>query len=89
MNVKVIIDIDTPPKEKDLDNLRRAASKLTNNQKSITVQTAQTDNRISLLTSFTMRTTAQYKVIDDIWSEFNFWTFDLKGYQNMSVSFPK
>jgi hypothetical protein len=36
-----------------------------------------------------MKTTAQYKVIDDIWSEFKFWTFDLEGYQDMSVSFSK
>lgn len=106
MNVEVIIEVDIPPEKKDFDSLRNAASKLTNNPKSITVQTttqagdslssfgAATPTetlreRIALITNFTMKTTAQYKVIDDIWSEFNFWTFDLKGYQDMSVSFPK
>ena len=89
MNVEVVIEVDIPPEEKDLDGLRRAASTLTNNPKSITVQTAQAGDRISLITNFTMKTAAQYKVIDDIWSEFKFWTFDLEGYQDMSVSFPK
>jgi len=36
-----------------------------------------------------MRTTAQYKVVDDIASEFKFQTFDLEGYQDMTISFPK
>jgi hypothetical protein len=89
MNVEVVIEVDVPPEEKDFDGLRRAASKLTNNPKSITVQTTQAGARISLITNFTMKTAAQYKVIDDIWSEFKFWTFDLEGYQDMSVSFPK
>ncbi|WP_416668151.1 hypothetical protein [Egbenema bharatensis] len=97
MNVKVIIEVDIPPEEKDLDSLRMAASTLTNHPKSITVQATQTGDSltktsrecISLITEFTMKTTAQYKVIDEIWSEFNFWTFDLKGYQAMSVSFSK
>ena len=105
MNVEVIIEVSIPPEEKDFDNLRRAASKLTNNQKSITVRTTQVGDslspsgavmptetlpkRISLITNFTMKTTAQYKVVDDIWSEFKFWTFDLEGYQDMSISFSK
>lgn len=89
MNVEVIIEVDVLPKEKDFDSLRRAASKLTNNPKSITVQTTHAGTRISLITHFTMRTTAQYKVVDDIWREFKFWTFDLEGYQDMSISFSK
>ncbi|MBD2464433.1 hypothetical protein H6G89_25840 [Oscillatoria sp. FACHB-1407] len=88
-----------------IDSLRNAASKLTNNPKSITVQTTQAGGslssfgaatatetlreRIALITNFTMKTAAQYKVIDDIWSEFKFWTVNLEGYQDMSVSFPK
>jgi len=79
MKVEVVIEVDIPPEEKDFDGLRRAASKLTNNPKSITVQTTQAGDRISLITNFTMKTAAQYKVIDDIWSEFKFWTFDLKA----------
>lgn len=97
MNVEVIIEVDISPEEKDFNNLRMAALKLTNNPKSITVQATQTGDPLSealrehtfLITRFTMKTAAQYKVIDDIWSEFSFWTFDLGGYQDMSVSFPK
>lgn len=89
MNVEVIIKVDIPPKEKDFASLRMAASKLTNNPKSITVRTTQTGDYISLITNFTMKTNAQYKVVDDIWSEFKFWTFDLEGYQDVSISFPK
>ncbi|HIK17604.1 MAG TPA: hypothetical protein IGS53_20250 [Leptolyngbyaceae cyanobacterium M33_DOE_097] len=105
MNVEVIVEIYTSPEKKDFDSLRRAASRLTNNQESIIVRTTQagdslsslgattpTDrlrDRVFLITNFTMKTTAQYKVVDDIASEFEFWTFDLKGYQDMSISFPK
>ena len=98
MNVEVTIVVSTPPVEKNIDSLRAAASKLTNNQKSITVRTTEEGGakqfpfqgkRFSLITNFTMRTTAQYKVVDDIASEFKFWTFDLEGYQDMIISFPK
>jgi hypothetical protein len=89
MNVEVMIEVSIPPKENDLDNLRRAASALTNTPGSITVRTAQAGDRISLITNFTMRTTAQYKVVDDIYREFKFWTLNLESYENMTISFPK
>lgn len=89
MNVEVTIVVSTPPIEKDIDSLRTGASQLTNNQKSITVRTIKEGDRFSLITNFTMRTTAQYKVVDDIASEFQFWTFDLEGYQDMIISFLK
>jgi nicotinic acid mononucleotide adenylyltransferase len=97
VNVEVIIEVSIPPEEKNLDSLRMAASRLTNNQKSIKVQTIEkgssyskaSDQYTLLITAFTMRTTAQYKVVDDIAREFKFWTFDLEGYQDMSISFPK
>ncbi len=89
MNVQVIIVVSIPPTENDVDSLRAAASKLTNNQKSITVRTTELGERCSLITNFSMRTTAQYKVVDQIASEFNFWTFALEGYQDMVISFPR
>jgi len=89
MNVEVIIEVSISPQKKDFDSLRMAASRLTDNPKSITVQTAQSDNYIFLITNFTMKTMAQYKVVDDIAREFKFWTFDLQGYQNIIISFPK
>jgi hypothetical protein len=36
-----------------------------------------------------MKTTAEYKVVDRISKEFDFWTFDLEGYQEMIISFPR
>jgi hypothetical protein len=42
----------------------------------------------ALTTNFTMKTTAEYKVVDLISKEFKFWTFDLEGYGEMIISFP-
>lgn len=89
MNVEVIIEVSIPPEKKNFDSLKRAASRLTNNQKSIAVRATQGGDRVSLITNFTMKTTAQYKVVDDISSEFKFQTFDLEGYQDIIISFPK
>jgi murein L,D-transpeptidase YafK len=88
MNVEVTIVVSTPPIEENLDNLKSAASKLTNNIKSITVQVHEKGNRFFLVTSFTMKKSAQDKAVDDIDSEFKFWTFNLQGYQDSAISFP-
>jgi murein L,D-transpeptidase YafK len=88
MNVEVTIVVSTSPIEKNLDNLKSAASKLTNNIKSITVQVYEKGDRFFLVTSFTMRKAAQDKAVDDIDSEFEFWTFNLQGYQDSAISFP-
>ena len=88
MNVQVIIEVSTPPTASNLDNLRSAASELTNNLKSIIVSTDEDSRGFSLMTIFTMKTAAQYKVVDRISKEFNFWTFDLEGYREMIISFP-
>jgi hypothetical protein len=77
MKVQVIIEISTPPTASNLDNLRSAASELTNNLKSIIVSTEEDSKGFSLTTSFTMKTAAQYKVVDRISKEFEFWTSDL------------
>jgi hypothetical protein len=88
MNVRVTINVSTPPTAIDLDNLRSAASELTNNIKSIVVSTDEDRKCFSLIASFTMKTTAQYKVVDLISKEFEFWTFDLEGDREMIISFP-
>jgi murein L,D-transpeptidase YafK len=88
MNVEVTIEVSTPPIEKNLDNLKTAASKLTNNINSITVQVYEKGDRFFLVTSFTMRKAAQDKAVGDIDSEFEFWTFNLQGYQDSTISFP-
>jgi hypothetical protein len=88
MNVQVTLNVSTPPTAGNLDNLRSAASELTNNLKSIVVSTDENSKGFSLTTSFTMKTAAQYKIIDRISKEFDFWTFDLEGYREMIISFP-
>jgi hypothetical protein len=86
MNVRVTINVSTPPTASNLDKLRSAASELTNNIKSIVVSTDENSKGFSLTTSFTMKTTAQYKVVDRISKEFEFWTFDFRI--NFLRSFP-
>ena len=88
MNVRVTIDVSTPPTASNLDKLRSAASELTNDLKSIIVSTDEDSRGFSLMTVFTMKTAAQYKVVDLIGKEFNFWTFDLEGDREMIISFP-
>jgi hypothetical protein len=52
------------------------------------VITDEDSRGFSLITSFTIETTAQYKVVDRISKEFKFWTFDLEGDREMIISFP-
>lgn len=68
--------------------LRSAASELTNKRDSITVEVVEEDGRFSLVTGFSMKTAAQYKVVDKISNRFEFWTWNLEGYQDMMISFP-
>ncbi|WP_373546572.1 hypothetical protein [Chamaesiphon sp.] len=88
MNVRVTIEVSTPPTASNLDKLRSAAPELTNNLKSIVVSTDVDSKGFSLTANFTMKTTAQYQVVDRISKEFEFWTFDLEGDREMIISFP-
>lgn len=89
MNVQVIILVDTQPNEDDLSNLKLAASKLTNKQSSIAVHVNKEGRYYALTTDFTMKNAAQYKVVDDIDEEFQFWTVELNGYQETTIRFPR
>jgi hypothetical protein len=88
MNVRVSIEVSMPPTASNLDKLRSAASELTNNLKSVNVTTDEDSKGFSLITVFTIKTIAEYKIVDRISKEFNFWTFDLEGYREMIISFP-
>ena len=50
MNVRVTIEVSTPPTVSNLDNLRSAASELTNNLKGIRVITDEDSKGLSLTT---------------------------------------
>ncbi|EKU97915.1 hypothetical protein Lepto7375DRAFT_7172 [Leptolyngbya sp. PCC 7375] len=89
MNVRVTILISNPPSPQKIDSLKAAALNLTNDKSSINVTTNQTANHHTLITDFTMRTTAQYKVVGDIDKAFKFQTWDFEDYQDMTIQFPK
>jgi hypothetical protein len=77
------------PTEKDLNDLRFAASTLTSKQGSIVVEMKEEGDQFLLIASFKMKTTAQYKVVDRISKEFEFSLVSLKGYQDIRISCPR
>ncbi|MGF1601639.1 MAG: hypothetical protein ACFCU8_06405 [Thermosynechococcaceae cyanobacterium] len=89
MIVEVTIWVLTPPTEHVFDNLRAAAAELTNQRSSIQARWVDEGNRVALITRFSMKTAAQYKVVDQIDREFKYWTFDLEDYQDIQIVFLK
>jgi hypothetical protein len=89
MNVEVTILVSSPPTDQNLESLKAAAAELTDTRRSITVTVQEYESsRYELITNFTMRRSVQYKVVDDISHRFEFYTWNLEGYQDMSISFP-
>jgi uncharacterized protein YfdQ (DUF2303 family) len=89
MNVEVTILVSSQPTDQNLQNLKAAAAELTDDRRSITVTLQECESsQYELVTHFTMRRSAQYKVVDDVANRFEFYTWDLEGYQDMSISFP-
>ena len=90
MKVRVTILVSSPPsQQQNMDSLKYAALKLTNNKKSIQMDIHPKNDRYALITNFTMKTAAQYKVVDNISRTFKFELWDLAGYQDMIIEFPK
>lgn len=88
MTVEVTIAVSTPPRDQDINTLNQAAAQFTNRHNSISVAVTEVGDRFHLTTRFTMKTAAQYKVVDKISQEFEFWTADLAGYQDKWITFP-
>ena len=88
MNVRVTVLVSTPPSPQNVDSLKTAAMKLTNDKSHIKVQTKQKGDYHALITDFKMRTTAQYKVVDLISKTFKFQMWDFEDYQDMTIEFP-
>lgn len=78
-----------PPSPQKIDSLKAAVLNLANDKSSIKVSTNSKGNNYALITDFTMRTTAQYKVVDDIAKAFKFQMWDFEDYQDMTIQFPK
>jgi hypothetical protein len=89
MDVQVGIETQGPPTEDRLDALRRAATRFTDNPSTISVTHTLMPDRHCLLVQFTMRTTAQYKVVADIAEGFKLDIWDFDDYVDMWIRFPK
>jgi hypothetical protein len=84
VRVRVEIDVDTH-NEENLQGARDAAATLTNQPQSIVIREVSTRRKPRLIVEFTMKTAAQYKVVDRIFYAFK---YDVPGYEDMSVTFP-
>lgn len=89
MEVQVGIETQGPPTKARLAVLRRAAARFTDNKASVRVTHESLPNGHCLITRFTMRTTAQYKVVDDIAAGFKMDIWDFTDYMDMWIAFPK
>lgn len=89
MDVQVGIETQRPPTEARLETLRRAAERFAENKANISVTHTVTPDGHCLVVQFTMRTTAQYKVIDEIGKGFKMDIWDFDDYLDMWITFPK
>ena len=89
MKVNVTISLSCPPSEQYVDSLEMAALALTNAKRSVRVEERPDDNNYVLIVTFTMKTTAQYKAVGEIYKAFKSEAWDCEGYQDMSIQFPE
>ena len=89
MEVHVGIETYGPPTEDRLETLRMAAGRFTIDKASIHVIHEARPDRHCLITQFTIQTTAQYKVVDEIARGFKMDIWDFDDYRDMWISFPK
>jgi hypothetical protein len=89
VEVHVGIETQGPPTRARLDVLRSAAARFTDNKASIHVTHEPMPDGHSLITQFTMRTTAQYKVVDEIAAGFKMAIWDFADYMDMWITLPK
>ena len=89
MEVEVGIETHGPPTDEHVETLKSAAARFADNPASISVTHTEKPDRHTLVTRFTMRTTAQYKVVDDIGQGFKMDIWDFDDYMDMWIAFPK
>ena len=89
MEVHVGVETHGPPTKARLDIMRSAAARFTDDTSSIRMQHEPMPDRHCLIAQFTMRTTAQYKVVDDIAAGFKRDIWDFDDYMDMWITFPK
>ena len=89
MKVQVGIKTQGPPTKERLEVLRSAATRFENDKASIRVTHEPNPDCHCLIARFTMTTTAQYKVVDDIAAGFKMDIWEFKDYLDMWIAFPK
>jgi hypothetical protein len=89
--VEVHVGIEThgPPTKARLDIMRRAAARFTDDKSSVRVAHEPMSDRHCLIAQFTMRTTAQYKVVDEIAAGFKRDIWDFDDYMDIWIAFPQ
>lgn len=85
----VNIDLSKMPDREKTADMRRAANEFSNDKKSIQVRKYKHNDIYRLETRFSMKTIAQYKVVDQIFHEFEFATDNYDDFLDISVSFQK
>jgi hypothetical protein len=86
-----IVKIDLsrkPDREKEAD-MRGAAREFSDDNRSIRVRRYEYNDIYRLETRFSMKTVAQYKVVDRIFHEFEFASDSYDDFLDISVSFAK
>ena len=89
MEVHVGVETHGPPTQARRDAMRRAAARFTDDTSSIRVQHEAMSDCHCLIAQFTIRTTAQYKVVDEIAAGFKRDIWDFDDYMDMWIAFPK
>ena len=89
MEVQVGVETHRPPTQARLDVMRSAAARCTDDIASIRVTHEPMPGHHGLVVQFTMRTTAQYKVVDEIAAGFKMDIWDFDDYMDMWMTFPK
>jgi len=89
VEVHVGIETQGPPTKARLDIMRRAAARFTDDKSRVRVTHEPMPDRHCLIAQFTMRTTAQYKVVDEIAAGFKMDIWDFDDYLDIWIAFPK
>jgi len=85
MKVKVQIELDTKPQKSHLDKMYDAAEELTDDRKSIKINTIVKKKNL-MIAEFTMKKVKQIDVVDKIGRRFAMF---MENYQDTLISFPK
>lgn len=89
MNVEVGFELDEVPTDEHIAILRSDARRITDDAASIRVERLVKGERHVLVTTFTMRSQAQYKVVGDIAHQFKLGFACSYAYADMWISFAK